>query len=73
MPVCVWCVCVLRMVFPMQISELPYESMLTFHLLASRQGKTPELLLWAVQPLYSHRLAFYTHEPQIYISTMFTS
>ncbi|XP_058606982.1 phosphatidylinositol 3-kinase C2 domain-containing subunit gamma isoform X2 [Onychostoma macrolepis] len=43
------------LVFPVPVKELPYEAMLSFHLLGSKQAKTPELLCWAVLPLFNNR------------------
>ncbi|XP_052386723.1 phosphatidylinositol 3-kinase C2 domain-containing subunit gamma isoform X2 [Carassius gibelio] len=43
------------LVFPVPVHELPYESMLSFHLLGSKQAKSPELLSWAVLPLFNNR------------------
>ncbi|XP_016371821.1 phosphatidylinositol 4-phosphate 3-kinase C2 domain-containing subunit gamma [Sinocyclocheilus rhinocerous] len=45
------------LVFPVPVQELPYESMLSFHLLGSKQAKHPELLCWAVLPLFNNRTA----------------
>ncbi|XP_029009561.2 phosphatidylinositol 3-kinase C2 domain-containing subunit gamma [Betta splendens] len=42
------------MVFPITVSDLPYETMLTIHLKGSKKGKGPELLGWAVLPVYSN-------------------
>ncbi|XP_063052825.1 phosphatidylinositol 3-kinase C2 domain-containing subunit gamma [Engraulis encrasicolus] len=47
--------CNRMVVFPIQVRDLPYESMLTFRLQGSKQGKSQELLRWAVLPLYSNK------------------
>ena len=50
------CVCVCpRMVFPMQVNKLPFESMLSFRLLGCKHGRGQEGLRWAVLPLCSSR------------------
>ncbi|CAL8359519.1 unnamed protein product [Lota lota] len=47
--------CNRTMVFPMLVTKLPFESMLTFHLMGCKQGKNQEALRWAVLPLFSCR------------------
>ncbi|KAK7151368.1 hypothetical protein R3I94_007885 [Phoxinus phoxinus] len=47
--------CSRLLVFPVPVRELPYESMLTFHLLGSKQSRNPELLCWAALPLFNNK------------------
>ncbi|KAI1888408.1 hypothetical protein AGOR_G00184840 [Albula goreensis] len=47
--------CNRKIVFPVQNRQLPYESMLTFRLMGYKQGKAPEMLRWAVLPVFSGR------------------
>lgn len=53
------CVLDFRMVFPVPVNELPFESMLTFHLMGYKKGKNQELLGWAVLPLYRNKYVVY--------------
>ncbi|XP_030222213.1 phosphatidylinositol 4-phosphate 3-kinase C2 domain-containing subunit gamma [Gadus morhua] len=47
--------CNRKMVFPMLVNKLPFESMLSFHLMGCKHGKSQEVLRWAVLPLFGCR------------------
>ncbi|KAK0134206.1 Phosphatidylinositol 4-phosphate 3-kinase C2 domain-containing subunit gamma [Merluccius polli] len=45
--------CNRKMVFPVLVTKVPYETMLTVRLLGCKQGRSQEPLRWAVLPLFS--------------------
>lgn len=50
------------MAFPVPVNQLPYETMLKIHLRGTKRGKSPELLGWAVLPLYTNRSVLFTQQ-----------